>query len=119
MFGTSFNATLERYRKLLIETGEGTLQLPNDNFDVGGRTGPGQYRLNDEAHAKLLDELAEKKFAAITSELKTEILHFYTDPDSPYATKRHAKAWAKLQTELQQLRSSTTVASAQPAAPIP
>jgi len=119
MFEASFNATLERYRKLLIETGEGTLQLPNDNFDVGGRTGPGQYRLNDEAHAKLLDELAEKKFAAITSELKTEILHFYADPDSPYATKRNAKAWAKLQTELQQLRSSTKVANAQPSALIP
>jgi len=106
MFEASFNATLDRYRKLLTETAQGTLQLPNDNFDVGEHTAPGMYRLNDEAHAKLLDELAETKFAGVTPEVKAEILHFYADPDAPYATKRNAKAWAKVRAELQQLTSS-------------
>jgi Zinc dependent phospholipase C len=105
MFEASFNATLDHYRKLLTETAEGKLQLPNDNFDVGEHTAPGIYRLNDEAHAKLLDELAETKFAGVTPELKTEILHFYANPDAPYATRRNAKAWAKVQAELQQLTS--------------
>ena len=105
MFEASFNATLDHYRKLLKETAEGTLQLPNDNFDVGEHTAPGIYRLNDEAHAKLLDELAEAKFAGITPEVKAEILRFYADPDAPYATKRNAKAWAKVRVELQQLTS--------------
>jgi hypothetical protein len=67
MFEASFNATLSRYRKLLAEMGEGTLQLENDNFDVGESTGPGKYRMNDEAHAKLLDDLAETNFANVTS----------------------------------------------------
>jgi len=107
MFEASFNVTLERYRKLLIETGEGTLQLRNDNFDVGEATGPGKYGLNDDAHAALLDRLAEAKFAGITAELKEEIVHFYADPDSPYATKRSHKAWAKVQAELQQLQGAT------------
>ncbi len=106
MFEASFNATLDRYRKLLKETAEGKLQLPNDNFDVGEHTAPGVYRLNDEAHAKLLDQLAETKFAGITPEVKAELLHFYADPDAPYATKRNAKAWAKVRAELQQLTSS-------------
>ncbi len=105
MFEASFNATLDHYRKLLTETAEGTLQLPNNNFDVGEHTAPGIYRLNDEAHAKLLDQLAETKFAGITPEVKAELLHFYADPDAPYATKRNAKAWAKVQAELQQLTS--------------
>jgi hypothetical protein len=105
MFEASFNATLDHYRKLLTETAEGTLQLPNDNFDVGEHTAPGVYRLNDEAHAKLLDQLAETKFAGITPEVKAEILRFYADPDAPYATKRNAKAWAKVRAELQQLTS--------------
>jgi zinc dependent phospholipase C len=108
MFEASFNATLSRYRKLLTETEEGTLQLPNDNFDVGESTGPGKYRMNDEAHAKLLDELAETKFANITSDAKAELLHFYADPDAPFATKRKAKAWAKVQAELLQLQSAPT-----------
>jgi zinc dependent phospholipase C len=104
MFEASFNATLSRYRKLLAETGEGTLQLENDNFDVGESTGPGKYRMNDEAHAELLDQLAEANFAKITAETKAELLHFYADPDAPYATKRHAKAWAKVQAQLLQLQ---------------
>ena len=106
MFEASFNATLDHYRKLLVEVRDGQVDLLNDNFDLGVDTGPGKYRLNDEAHAKLLDELAEAKFAGIPPEVKAELLHFYADPDAPYATKRKAKAWAKVRAELQQLTSS-------------
>jgi hypothetical protein len=106
MFEASFNATLDRYRELLTKARDGRLELPNNNFDVGENTGPGKYRLNDEAHAKLLDKLAEKNFAGATPEVKAELLHFFAEPDAPYATKRKAKAWAKAQTQLQQLKSS-------------
>lgn len=106
MFEASFNATLSRYGKLLTETGEGTLQLENDNFDVGENTGPGKYRMNDDVHAKLLDEWAETNFTKVTSEAKAELLHFYADPDAPYSTKRNAKAWAKVQAQLQQLQAA-------------
>ncbi len=107
MFEASFNATLDRYRKLLTEAHEGGLDLPNDNFDVGESTGPGKYRMNDETHAKLLDELAEKNFAGVPPELKAELLRFFAEPDAPYATKRNAKAWAKVQMELEQLKSAS------------
>src|SRR5947207_9496836 len=106
MFEASFNATLDRYRELLTEVREGKLDLPNNNFDVGESTGPGKYRMNDEAHAKLLDELAETKFANVTSEAKAELLHFYADLNAPYATKRKAKAWARVQAQLVQLQSA-------------
>ncbi len=106
MFEASFNATLDRYRGLLTEVREARLDLPNNNFDVGESTGPGKYRLNDEAHAELLDKLAENKFTSATADLKAELLHFFAEPDAPYATKRNAKAWAKVQTQLQQLRSA-------------
>ena len=106
MFEASFNATLDRYRELLIEAREGRLSLANNNFDVGESTGPGKYRLNDEAHAELLDKLAESKFASVTTEVKAELQHFFSEPDAPYATKRNAKAWAKVQSQLQQLNSA-------------
>jgi len=111
MFEASFNATLDRYRELLTEVREGRLELPNNNFDVGESTGPGKYRLNDEAHAELLDKLAESKFAGATPEVKVELLHFFAEPDAPYATKRDAKAWAKVQTHLQQLKSAMVTSS--------
>jgi hypothetical protein len=127
MFEASFNATLDRFRKLLTEEDDGTLRLPNDNFDVGEHTGPGKYRLNDDAHAQLLDKLAQANFVGITAELKGELLHFYAEPDGPYATKRNAKAWAKVQFELHQLNSApvsplapdSSAAPARPAIPLP
>jgi hypothetical protein len=107
MFQASFNATMDRYRKLLKEQGEGRLSLPNSNFDVGEPTGPGKYRLNDEAHAKLLGKLAEQNFGDMTPELRAELLNFFADPDAPYAIKRKPKEWSKVEAELQQLKSTT------------
>ena len=111
MFEASFNTTLDHYRELLTALREERLNLPNDNFDVGENTGPGKYRLNDEAHAELLDKLAENKFTGTTSELRAELLQFFGDPTASYATKRNAKAWAKVQTQLQQLKSATVASS--------
>jgi hypothetical protein len=112
MFRASFNSSLDEYRKLIVELRSGQLDLPNDNFDVGEATGPGIYALNDDAHAKLLDKLANQKFAGLSPELRDELLHFYAEPGAPYATKRDAKAWATVQSELVQLKSATPSAAA-------
>jgi hypothetical protein len=111
MFRASFNATLDQYRSLIAGVGSGHLDLPNDNFDVGEATGPGKYGMNDDAHAKLLDRLAIQKFAGISPELREELLQFYSDPDAPYATKRDSKAWANVQAQLAQLKSTITTPS--------
>ena len=107
MFQESFNATMDRYRKLIREEGDGHLRLANDNFDVGEPTPPGNYRMNDDAHAKLLDKLAEQNFAAVSPELRAELLTFFRDPNAPYATKRKPKEWSRVEAELRQLKSST------------
>jgi hypothetical protein len=106
MFRASFNATLDQYRSLIADVGIDHLDLPNDNFDVGEATGPGKYGMNDDAHAKLLDRLANQKFAGISPELRDELLQFYCDPDAPYSTKRDSKAWANVQAQLLQLKST-------------
>jgi Zinc dependent phospholipase C len=109
MFEASFNSALDRYRTLLNELREGHLDLPNDNCDVGERTGPGKYRLNDDTHAKLLDKLADSHFSSVSTQLREELLGFFADLHAPYATKRNAKAWAKVQTELEHLKSAVCV----------
>src|SRR6202040_1534493 len=76
MFRASFNSTLDKYRRLIVDLESGHLDLPNDNFDVGEATGPGKYGLNDDAHAKLLDKLADQKFASMSSELRDELINF-------------------------------------------
>jgi hypothetical protein len=106
MFQASFNATLDRYRGLLKEQGEGNLKLPNNNFDVGELTPAGKYRMNDDAHAELLDKLAAQNFADMSPELRAELLSFFADPSAPYATKRKPKEWSRVEAELQQLKSA-------------
>lgn len=107
MFQASFNATMDRYRSLLKEQGEGRPNLPNNNFDVGEFTPAGKYRMNDDAHAKLLDKLAEQNFADMSPGLRAELLDFFSDPNAPYATRRNPKEWIKVEAELQQLKSTT------------
>ena len=111
MFEASFNATLDRYRQLLSQIGSGQPQLPNDNFDTGEMTGPGKYRLNDEAHAKLLDTLAKQNFAGASPEVRAELLEFFGHPDAPYAMKRQPKKWTKIQTELDRLKNAAPSSS--------
>jgi Zinc dependent phospholipase C len=106
MFERSFNASLAQYRQLLADWDRGRLVLVNDNFDVGAVTPPGQYRLNDNTHAALLDRLSRQGFAGTPAELRSELLQFYNDPSAPYATKNDRKAWNRLQGELQRLRAT-------------
>jgi Zinc dependent phospholipase C len=110
MFEASFDASLQRYRKLLDQEAAGRLDLPNDNFDIGEVTGPGKYRLYDETQAELLDELAKQNFSGVSPELQTELLEFFGHPDAFYATKRKPKLWAKVQIELEQLRKAASPA---------
>jgi hypothetical protein len=107
----SFNVTLDRYRTLLSDEAGGHLELINNNFDTGVMTGPGKYRMNDDAHAKLLGKLAEQKFVGASPEVREELIHFFSDRDAPYATKRNAKAWAKVQVQLEQLKAAPSEVS--------
>jgi len=107
MFEASFNETLDHYRVLLREQRERqSPALKNENFDLGAYSAPGQYRLGDSARAKLLDRLAEQKFAGMTPEIREELLGYFGQPDTPFALKKDKKVWAKLQAELQELKDS-------------
>jgi hypothetical protein len=106
MFEESFNATLDRYRAFLSDEAADHLELINNNFDTGGMTGPGKYRMNDDTHAKQLGLLAQLQFAEASPQVRDELTHFYSEPDAPYATKRNAKAWAKVQAQLAQLKTA-------------
>jgi hypothetical protein len=106
LFQQSFNATLDQYRALLKQLREKHLALPNNNFDVGAQTGPGEYRLNDQTYAELLEHLSQQRFANITPELRSDILHFYSNLDARYSTKKDPKAWARVQTQLEKLKNA-------------
>jgi hypothetical protein len=117
MFQDSFNSVLDHYRVLLAQADSGTLTLQNDNFDVGETTAPGAYFMSDDVHAALLNKLAETHFAGVSPTLRSELLDFYNQPDAPYSTKRRPADWARVQTQLQELRAAMPQPATQPAVP--
>jgi hypothetical protein len=104
LYMAGFNASIDRYRELLAQTGAGRLLLPNDNFDVGAATRAGQYSLADAAYAKLLHKL-DGHYAEMPQDLRTDVLAFYQDLSLPIATKTNAGDWARLQEELHHLEA--------------
>ena len=105
MFMASFNATIDNYRALLAKVDAGNLEIMNENFDTGSPTLAGQYLGADLAYDKLLDKLAEHKFARVSADLRNNILVYYKDrkpPTSP-PTKKSGDEWAKVLEERAQL----------------
>ena len=106
MFMASFNASLADYQHLLDDQRAGRLDLPNLNFDTGSVTLPGAYFKADEAMSHLLDDLAKNQFKLLSAPLQSDILAYYGDPSAPIVTRKNAKQWARVTTELQELKSA-------------
>jgi hypothetical protein len=118
LFMTSFNATIDQYRNMLLNVKADHLKVPNENFDTGLPTEPGKYLGADLAYDKLLDKLSEKKFANVSADLRDNILTYYdtrkppaaaiaADMTEKQANKKDAKAkadWQKTIGEVEQLR---------------
>ena len=107
LYIASVNHTLDEYRQLLSEASHNKLQLVNTDFDTGKVTHAGEYRLTDNAYARLLDELAKSDFIQVTPTLRENILAFYGDPNAPIATKHKPDAWAKTTEQVEKLRAFT------------
>jgi hypothetical protein len=104
MYMASFNSTIDRYRELLSEQNAGELKLPNSNLDVGGITGAGRYTLTDATYSELLHKL-QGRYTEMPEELRSDILAFYHDLSLPISTKTNVSEWARVQKELDQLKS--------------
>jgi hypothetical protein len=78
LYMASFNAAVDRYRKLLAGQGDAQFELLNHNLDTGEITKAGEYKLTDAAYAKLLDKLKDR-YPEVPQELRSNILAFYGD----------------------------------------
>ena len=116
MYIKSVDATVENYTGLLHQTNGGTLDLPNRDFDTGRETKPGEYVLTDKTYAMLVDKLAGKTGDPLDPALRDNLLHFYSDPNAPIATRKNKKDWQKLQSELEKIKQQSASPVAQPPA---
>jgi hypothetical protein len=105
LYFKSINTTVDHYRVFLEEVRNDKLVLPNCDLDSGQATKPAEYSLTDDAYAKLLEELSERKFNLTLPELRDNILQFYSDPTAAIETKRDPVRWQNVLTSLDQLKS--------------
>ena len=103
----SINATVDQYRRLLEDVGTDTLVLPNCDLDSGQPTQAAEYSLADNAYAKWLGQLSERKFDRISPELRANILDFYSDLSAPIEMRKNEDDWKNVLSELDQLKSIT------------
>jgi hypothetical protein len=63
-----------------------------------------EYTLTDETYAKLLAQLAQRKFDRTSAELRDNILNFYGDLSAPIETKKDVGRWQSVLADLDQLK---------------
>ncbi len=101
----SINTTVDQYRAFLEAVRTDSLLLPNRDFDSGRATKAAEYPLTDDTYAKLLARLSESKFALTTTDLRDDILNFYSDLSVPIETKKDRVRWENVVTALEKLKS--------------
>ena len=111
LYFKSINLTVDQYRAFLEEVRHDNLVLPNTDLDSGQPTKAAEYSLTDESYAKLLAQLADRKFDLTSPELRANILQFYSDPSAAIETKKDTVRWQNVLTELDQLKAVATVAA--------
>jgi hypothetical protein len=107
LYIASINKTFEDYRALLEKTNTTAVpDLQDRNLDTGQPTEPAAYALADQAYARLLTQLADKKFAQTSPALRDNILGFYAHAAAPVKTKKNDVTWDRISAALDQLRAA-------------
>jgi len=99
LFIASFKDARARYAASLAAVGRQSLDLSNVNFDIGKPSVYGGYPLADETYARLLDELARRKFAGAPQALRRDIAAYYARAGAPL-DREDQKRVAKIREQL-------------------
>jgi hypothetical protein len=103
----SINTTVDQYRSFLKAARSDSIILPNCDLDSGKETKATEYSLADDAYAKLLAQLSERKFDRATSELRENIMQFYSDLSLRIETKKDHVHWESVLTSLNKLKMTS------------
>ena len=109
LYFKSINTTVDQYRAYLRQVRIGSLELANSDFDTGKPTKAAEYSLTDDTYARLLGQLADKKFNLTSTGLRDNVLQFYSDLSAPIETKKDQGRWQSVLTSLDQLKLITPV----------
>jgi hypothetical protein len=118
----SVNRTVTRYEQLLADLAAHPQESPwramgidDLDLDTGAPAKPGTYPLMDKTYAKLLDRIVFLR-QPIPARIKRDLLAYYADPNAPIVTKKHKRAWRRVQQQLTVLESMPVVPDRDPPA---
>ncbi len=107
LFLDSFTTTRAHFRESLNALRGGRLHLVNADFDTGLPTAMGEYSLADETYGKLLDKLADRKFASVPAGLRANLLAYYGKAGAlPAGTKSEREQSAQIREQLALLEAT-------------
>jgi hypothetical protein len=125
LYFKSINTTVDQYRAYLHQIRSNSLELVNCDLDTGKVTVAAEYSLTDDSYAKLLDQLAKRKFDLTSANLRDNVMQFYSDLSAAIETKKDNARWQSVLASLDQLKLLTPVpviaggpAQSKPAMPI-
>ena len=107
----SVNRSVDDYERMLGELEKDPshqLDLPDRDLDTGNLVRPGGYVRTDATYAQLLNKLTANPMQSVPSGLRRDVLAYYADPNAPISTRKNAKAWKRVQTQLNILRGMQT-----------
>jgi hypothetical protein len=106
LFLESLDRTRDQFSTALSASRQDALQLANRDLDTGANAALGEYPLADTTYEKLLEKLAERKFAGTPAELARNITDYFGDVQVlPDDTSRRHKRSVKVRAQLASLRS--------------
>ena len=119
LYFKSINTTVDQYRIFPEQVRTDSLILANCDFDTGKETKAAEYSLTDDTYAKLLGQLAGRKFDLTSPDLRENILNFYADLSLPLETKKDSARWQSVLTSPDQLKliAPAPIVAGSPAAP--
>jgi hypothetical protein len=111
----SVNRTVSIYDSLLHALAKNpyvsprlTMHLVNLDLDTGAIARPGSYPLMDKTFAELLKRIVYVP-GPIPTTIKTDLMRYYSNPKAPITTRRHKRAWRRVQQELTVLESKAVI----------
>jgi len=105
----SINTTVDQYRALLEAVSAGKLVLPDCDLDSGIPTKIAEYSLTDATYEKLLGRSAQSKFERTATELRDNVLQFYSGVSASTPTESEKGLSASTLSLLDQLKAAILV----------
>ncbi len=106
LYYSSFDTTLQNYTAAMRDCLAGTSRLPNIDFDTGNFTTPGEYGLADKNYDLLVIRLQKNSFRMLSSELRENIIDYYSHRAAPTGSRKTEKKWIKTEAALHQLENA-------------